>query len=265
MQQSPGSVITDGGDDCRGDLEPGESERDVGQPAGRQLDPLCHLLLSEHRQLVQAQEGDIQERHPRADDLDGHVYRSRSAGCAVRYSSRSRSATWTDGTSGCSAKARSASDRDPLSAASIAARSDGSNLLDQAFGLHRYFADGNRLNTARADHAWHLHDRVLVQEGHAAAVGRVQNHHRRLRSVQRVHDPDGHSAVATRLPRGGDLGHLDTLGIPRLGHVGRLAFCVRAPPRREGVAVALIEAPLLIDEELGPEVAVAHRFKRFAL
>ena len=99
----------------------------------------------------------------------------------------------------------------------------GAHLLDQALGLHRHVADRDRDDAARADQARHLDHRLGIQERHAGAVGRVQDHHPRPCVDHGIDDLQGDAAVATGLAGCAHLRHLDAPRRPGLGHVGRLA------------------------------------------
>ena len=107
-----------------------------------------------------------------------------------------RRATFTDGTSGCSASALHGElaragerglDRRAL---------DVLDRLDQRAGVAGHLADRDRDGAGAADDARHLDHGALVEERQAAAVRDVEDQHRALVAGDRLDDGHGHALVA---------------------------------------------------------------------
>src|SRR5215217_1904072 len=102
--------------------EAGGADGGYGATAGGAVQVLRVALLTRSRQRVEPGERQVEERR-RGDGEVGHPKRSWSSGSRARYSSKMSRAVVTEGTRGWRASALTASAREPVSAASIVARS----------------------------------------------------------------------------------------------------------------------------------------------
>ena len=198
----------------------------------RDREPRSPALAPSAGSSPQALERDVEEGRPGADDVDGHANLPASAGCSAEVGATgSRSATATEGTSGCSASALQG--RSPRAAQG---RVDGRPLGRphrpiRPACLDRHRADRDRHHPGPADHARHLDHGLLVQERHARAVRGVQDHHLRSLTEDRLDDlraprPRSRRTRAPPRPRASR-----RRGRPGLRDVRRLALGDVGPPR----------------------------------
>ena len=143
-------------------------------------------LLAGHRQRLEPFEGEVEEDGAGADDVDHRPNRPARSWWRAAYCSKMLRATFTDGTSGCSASALTASRARLLERGTDRRALDVLDRLDQRPGMVGHRADRGRDRAGPADHARHLDDGALVEERQAAAVGGVEDQHAALVAGDRL-------------------------------------------------------------------------------